>query len=211
MILDPQKSYTFSNYFEMRIDALDLAEYFGYSFKRAPLDLPRYAGELDRCIPLKEDLVSIIPRLIRLNEQSKREAIIFPILKTALLYADAAVRIEQPIKVSEQLQGVLDYLLTVDNLKQLVVIEAKQGDLDYGFSQLLAEMIALDRWERSPSLEQQPILIGAVTIGELWRFGTLNRLTQAIVEDTIGYQAPSDLEPLLRILVQSLLQSNPQP
>ncbi len=203
-ILNENQAYTFSNFFELRLDAIDLANYFGYRFRRTRLDLPQYLGALDRLAQLEEDLFDIIPRLVRMNEQSKREALIFPVIKTAARYANAFVRIEQPIKVSHQLQGSLDYLLSTDNLHQLVVIEAKQGDIDYGFTQLLSELIALDQWERSPTREEQPKLIGAVTIGELWRFGVLDRVEKQISEDIIGYRVPSDLETVLRLLIQAL-------
>jgi hypothetical protein len=39
------------------------------------------------------------------------------------------------------------------------VTKAKKQDLDYGMSQLFAEMIALDQWDRSPD---QPKLLGRV-------------------------------------------------
>jgi hypothetical protein len=84
------------------------------------------------------------------------------------------------------------------------LIEAKRGDLDYGFSQLTAEMIALDQWTDAPTLEQQPLLVGAVTVGDSWRFGTLDRTTQMITEDTGSYRVPEDLEPLLRRLIKVL-------
>ncbi|MBR8833985.1 MAG: hypothetical protein DSM106950_08080 [Stigonema ocellatum SAG 48.90 = DSM 106950] len=45
----------------------------------------------------------------------------------------------------------------------------KRDDLDYGFTQLIAELIALV-WERSPKVEQQPRLLGAITTGQIWQF-----------------------------------------
>jgi hypothetical protein len=205
-ILNPEQSYTFSNFFELRIDAIDLAEYFGYQFRRAPLNLKQYSQPVPKLQDLEEDILDTIPRLVRLNEQAKREGIIFPVIKFAVKTANALMRIEYPVKVSNQLQGTLDYLLSVSQLSQLLVIEAKQGDIDYGFSQLLAELIALDQWDRSPTIEQQPQLIGAVTIGDLWRFGVLDRTDKTIVEDVIGYGVPTELEKLVRVLIQSLIQ-----
>jgi hypothetical protein len=203
-VLNPNQSYTFSRYFELRIDPIDLATYFNYKFRRSPLNLPFFIGELDRLASLSASITETIPRLVRLNEQAKREAFIFPVINTVSYYTNALMRIEYPIKISEQLQGELDYLLSVDNLQNLLVIEAKRGDLDYGFSQLTAEMIALDQWPDAPTPEQQPLLVGAVTVGDSWRFGTLDRLTQVITEDTGSYRVPEDLEPLLRLLIQVL-------
>ncbi|NEQ84867.1 MAG: hypothetical protein F6K26_33380, partial [Moorea sp. SIO2I5] len=44
----------------------------------------------------------------------------------------------------------------------LLVVEAKQEDLTNGFTQMAVELIALDQWEKCPSVEQQPQLFGAV-------------------------------------------------
>ena len=46
------------------------------------------------------------------------------------------------IKVNEQLQGYLDYFL--ENVNDLLLLEAKKEDLDYGMTQLIAELIALE-------------------------------------------------------------------
>ena len=80
------------------------------------------------------------------------------------------MRIEYQIKVSEQLQGYFDYL--IKNRNNLLVIEAKKEDLDYGMTQLFAELIALDKWQENP---QQTHLIGSVTTGKIWEFAQLDR------------------------------------
>ncbi|QYO62448.1 hypothetical protein [Leptolyngbya sp. 7M] len=65
----------------------------------------------------------------------------------------------------------------------------------------MAELIVLDQWEQSPSIEQQPVLIDAVTIRDLWRFGRLERQAKSITEDINSYRVPEDLEMVLRILI----------
>lgn len=45
--------------------------------------------------------------------------------------------------VSNWLKGTLDYYFQASNL---LVIEAKRDNLDNGFTQLAAELIALDQW-----------------------------------------------------------------
>jgi len=75
------------------------------------------------------------------------------------------------------------------------VIEAKQDDLSRGFTQLAAEMIAL------AVAEDLDVLYGAVTIGEVWRFGKLEQASQTITQDILLYSVPSQLDQLLRILV----------
>jgi hypothetical protein len=74
--------------------------------------------------------------------------------------------------------------------------------LTYGFTQLATEMIALDQWEKTPT---QSTLIGAVTTGSIWQFGRLNRATKHFEQGLDIYRVPEDLEPLMRILVQSLI------
>ncbi len=206
-VIDTNRSYTFSNYSELRIDPIDLAEYFSYSLRRTTLQLPQYQGAIHRLETLTADMNDILPRLVTMNEQAKREMLIAPVVRTVVQIADAFVRIEYPVNVSNQLQGNLDYLLSIDNLGQLLVIEAKRDDLDYGFTQLMAELIALDRWERSPKVEQQPELVGAITTGQIWRFAVLDRQAKHLDQGLDSYVLPRDIETLLRILVHALQHS----
>jgi hypothetical protein len=85
----------------------------------------------------------------------------------------------------------------------LLVIEAKQSDLTRGFSQLAAELIALDQWVDSNA----PELIGAVTTGNIWQFGLLRRSQRQIVQGLNRYRVPEDLESVLRILLGCLAQN----
>jgi hypothetical protein len=78
----------------------------------------------------------------------------------------------------------------------------EEEDLTYGFTQLVAEMIALDRWEKTPN---QQILIGAVTTGFIWKFGRLDREQKHFQEGLDSYRVLEDLEPLLRILIRTLI------
>ena len=98
------------------------------------------------------------------------------------------------INVNERLQGSLDYYISQG--KELLVIEAKQADLSRGFTQLAVELIALDQWTES----ETPILYGAVTTGEDWRFGTYHRQSQQITEDLKLYRVPEEITRLVSIL-----------
>jgi hypothetical protein len=193
-MIDPNKPYTFSDYFKQKIDAIDLAEYFGYRYSKGQLELPQSAA-------IVLSLRRIMPKLLSSNEQIKRDMLIAPIIRCLLEETPALLREEYSIYVSPQLQGSLDYLLSVDNLNQLVVIEAKNDDFNYGFTQLMAQMIALDQWERSPSVEQQPVLVGAVTIGEFWWFGSLSRPDKVLTQGINSYRVPEDVDAILRVLI----------
>jgi hypothetical protein len=199
-VLDPSQSYTFSKIFELKAEVDALAADFGYSLKRSRLALPQYTGELDRLEQLRDRIEEVLPYVNLANEATRREVLIAGVVLDLIHYTHAQLRIEYPIKVSEQLQGLLDYLLRTQN--NLLVIEAKQEDLTNGFTQLVAELIALDRWQDST---QQPILIGAVTTGTVWQFGRLHRETKEIDQGLNLYLVPDDLDPLMRILVQALI------
>jgi hypothetical protein len=199
-LLDPQQSYTFSRIFDLKIDAEDLAIEFGYRFTRTQLHLPHYVGALDRLADLQFRIDSILPYVSLNSEASRREVLISQVIFEVIQITKAQLKIEYPLKVTDRLQGVLDYLLRSET--EVLVIEAKKQDLDYGMTQLLTEMIALDQWDRSPD---QPILIGAVTTGKIWEFARLDRATKQFQQGLQSYRAPDDLEDILRILIQALM------
>jgi len=90
----------------------------------------------------------------------------------------------------------LDYLIR--SKQELIVIEAKRGDLDKGFNQLAAELIALDKYEENNT---NGALYGAITIGYVWKFGILERSKQHISKDINSYTVPGDIERVFSILV----------
>ena len=199
-ILQPEQSYTFSKIFDLKVEADELSAYFGYTFQRKRLNLPHYSGSIDRLEELRSRIEAVMPYVSLTNETSRREVLISQVVLEVVQKTKAQLRIEYPIKVTEQLQGYLDYLLQSQN--EILVIEAKREDMDYGFSQLVAEMIALDQWDRSPV---QPLLIGVVTTGQIWRFGVLDRAKKNIEQGLDLYRVPEDLESVLRILIHALL------
>ena len=199
-VLQPEQSYTFSKIFDLKIEADELSAYFGYTFQRKRLNLPHYSGSIDRLEELRSRIEAVMPYVSLTNETSRREVLISQVVLEVVQKTKAQLRIEYPIKVTEQLQGYLDYLLQSQN--EILVIEAKREDMDYGFSQLVAEMIALDQWDRTPV---QPLLLGVVTTGQIWRFGVLDRAKKNIEQGLDLYRVPEDLESVLRILIHALL------
>lgn len=199
-VLDPQKSYTFNKIFELKIQAKDLASDFGFTLARKRLNLPQCTGDLDRLEELKSRIEEVLPYIDLANETTRREMLIARVISDLIHYTKSEVRIEYPVKVTEQLQGYFDYLLK--SQKNFLVIEAKQEDLTYGFTQLVAELVALDQWQNS---HEQSELLGAVTTGTLWQFGRLDRTAKHIDQGLDSYRVPDDLDPLMRILVQALV------
>ncbi|WP_414577431.1 hypothetical protein [Anabaena sp. CCY 9402-a] len=194
-ILNPDQSYTFSQYFQLPNPTLEILAEFEYSYERTNLDLPRYAEE----IKYLDFLQGYLQRNIRLfnpvTEISIREFLIAPILAEVCDQTNAELYSEYPINVGEKLKGTLDYYLRKFN--SLLVLEAKQSDIRRGFTQLAVELIALEKSVDNEST----ILYRAVTNGDDWKFGTLNRENQLISEDIKLYRVPEGLEELVRVLV----------
>jgi hypothetical protein len=208
-LLDLEQNYSFSRYFDLGVEAGDLAAEFGYSLKRTKLLLPQVSRDLDRLEELRDRLEELLPYVPLTSELARREMVISRVMAEVIHYTQAELRIEYALKVSNWLQGSLDYLLQMrDPIGQfgqfLGVIEAKYEDLTRGFSQLVAELIALDQWDRTPDRTVQPQLIGSVTTGIIWQFGRLDRATKTIEQGINSYRVPEDLESILRILVAGL-------
>lgn len=198
-IINSEQAYTFSKIFDLKIEPKDLAKYFNYSFIRTKLNLSPYQEELDRINQLQERIEEILPYASLSSEAARREILISPVIFDLVHYTKAEIFIEYSIKVSEQLQGHLDYFL--ENSHNLLVIEAKKEDLDYGMTQLIAELIAVEQWQEN---KNETCLIGAVTTGKIWEFARLNRQTEQIEQGLESYRVPEDIEPLMRILVKIL-------
>lgn len=197
--LDPNRSYTFSNYFDLGIIPSELVTEFGYTLSKQIVMLPQYLGELDRLANLKQRIEEVLPYIDSENETTRREFMIAPIVIDLIYYSHARARIEYILKLNNQLQGSLDYYLESD--RGLVIIEAKQADLSRGFGQLAVELIALDQWTDS----QQSELLGAVTTGNIWQFGILQRSQKHILQVLNLYRVTEDIEEVIRILLAALL------
>jgi hypothetical protein len=201
-IIQPDQSYTFADYFKLNFAPQDILAHFNVTLQRCALNLPHYPGSLDRLEDLKLRIEESLPRLSLTSEMARREFLIAPVLTDLLHYTQANLNVEYPIAVNTQLKGSLDYLL--QNQQVFLVIEAKNEDLERGFVQLAIELIALDQWIES----NQRILQGAVSTGNIWQFGQFDRQTHQVTQDLNLYRVPTDLDDLLRILVQILA---PQP
>jgi hypothetical protein len=77
------------------------------------------------------------------------------------------------------------------------VVEAKKADMEKGFTQLAVELIAMDQFIDATS----DFRYGAITVGDLWRFGKLDRQQKRILKDIDSFRVPLDLEGLFQVLV----------
>ncbi|AUB39243.1 hypothetical protein COO91_05235 [Nostoc flagelliforme CCNUN1] len=194
-IIQPGQSYTFSKYFELPFSPGDILAELGCDYERERLQLPQSISIPNQIPELQRVIDRNLRRVKLLSEDARKQAIIAPILLEVCEIAQTQLNIEYPISVSDQLKGNLDYY--IDKGKGLLVIEAKQADLSRGFIQLAVELIALDQWINSDT----PILYGAVTTGEDWRFATYKRQEKQITEDFKLYRVPEELTELINILV----------
>ena len=198
----PASVTSFHDYFKLDVEPDDVAVAFGYTFESVALELP-FA---DVAPPWAEELRERIGRwlpIIRLNnEAGRRETMIEPVLLETSAYLHARLSIEYAVNVAPQLKGRLDYLVRAP--QSLLVVEAKDGDMGHGVSQLVAEMIALDKWSKT----EERRLYGALTTGTLWQFAVMNRETKTIMQDVRGFSVPGELVDLLRTLI-GILQDKP--
>lgn len=185
------------------IEAQDLAKEFGYSFERKWLKLPQYTGELDRSPQTQERIEEILPHISLIRDRAKREILVSPIIRDLIHYTKAYMRIECPIQVTEELEVVLDYFIKYHQC--IVITFAKESDTDFGMTELIASLIALDRWLKDPP---QTHLIGAVTSGRTWEFARLNRESKHIEQGLENYGLLKNFDALMRILVQVVTGEN---
>jgi len=193
-ILEEGKSYTFSDYFNLANPTKEILSEFGYKFRLERINLPGhpFEGSLEK---LKNTFYKKLPHISLNSETAKREMLVAPVLLELLDFVEADIDIEYPLNVSDQLKGNIDYLIR--SAHSLIIIEAKKADLERGFNQLAVEMIAVDKYME----ESDNPIYGAVTVGDLWKFGILDRREKLISKDIDSYRVPSDLEELFSVFI----------
>jgi len=199
-IIPQDASYTFSDYFKLNFYTKDILAHFGYSFQMQNYVLPRAPSEPGQLGNLRTRLEESLPYLNLTNETARREFLIAPVLLKVVRHTHAEIKVEYPLQVTQQLKGTLDYFLQAKN--NLLIIEAKNADLQRGFTQLAVELIALDKWIESDA----KLLYGAVSQGNVWQFGILDRQKQSVTQDFNLYSVPTNLEDLLSILIAILTE-----
>jgi hypothetical protein len=137
------------------------------------------------------------------TEKARSELIIAPLLFELRELLDRQVSLfsgtDFTVAPELGLNGICDFLLTRSNSNiviqapALVVIEAKKGELNAGWGQCAAEMVAAQKFNRSREQEVSP-LYGSVTTGTQWQF--LRLIDQQLVIDVREYS----LDPIDRIL-----------
>ncbi len=197
-IIDPKKSYTFSDYFALNPPIDELLAYFGYTKQVIPWNWSKASHDLAFFAGLRKQFETHLQVADLTTESARQQILVAPILLNLAAYLQTKVYIEYPLRVTHQLKGKIDYYLRRHS--NLLIIEAKNDDLSRGFTQLAVELIAFDQWLE----EDEKPLYGIVTIGNVWQFSILNRQTKQITQDIHLYPIPDDIEDLLQILITIL-------
>ena len=200
-----QQVSTFADYFKLNLDIEDVTAYFGYTFQSSYVDLPRTLQPIPWFADLHERIHTSLPYISLTSETARREFLIAPVLLDVARYTQARIKVEFLLDVSDKLRGSLDYFIQARHT--LLVIAAKNADLQRGFTQLTAELIALDQWLETT----HAMLYGAVSIGNVWQFGLLDRTEKRMTQDLNLYRVPADLEDLLHILVAIITENSTTP
>ena len=198
-ILNLEEAYTFSRYAELAFDPEDILAELGFGLEKAALSLPQFSSPLD-CVALKERLEQDLLCVDLTSEMARQEVLIAPTLLELCRLSRSKLKIEYPIMVNNFLKGTLDYFVISQN--DLLVVEAKNADMARGMTQLAVELIAVDSWTNL----DVPLLYGAVTTGDIWKFALLQREEKCINVDINLYRSPADLDNLLRMLM-GIIQS----
>lgn len=201
-IIADDATYTFTDYFKLNYDIEDILAHFGYSFEIKPCTLPQATREAELFAGLRERLEKSLPHLRLTSEMARREFLIAPVLQEVVLHTQTELRVEYPLEVSPQLGGTVDYYLHARHT--LLVVEAKKADLQRGFTQLAVELVACDQVIDSDAGR----LYGAVSTGDVWRFGLLEQATRHIIQDLNLYRVPADLHDVMKILIAIVTSDN---
>ena len=130
-ILKKDKRYSFSDYFYMSNPAEEIIAELGYhlDFEEIQFSLASNIEQstVDR---LKNFYYRLLPKITINSEMAKREFMIAPLLHEVIFEIDAKLNVEYPIDVDDKLNGLIDYLIR--SKQELIVIEAKKGDLERG-------------------------------------------------------------------------------
>jgi hypothetical protein len=193
-ILEENKSYTFSDYFKLPYPTRDIVAEFGYEFRFEKIELPKKEMDHLNLERLRTVFYKKLRHVSLNSETAKREFFVSPLLLELLDYIEIDIDVEYPVNVNERLKGNIDYI--IHSSKNLIVVEAKNAEIDKGFTQLAVELIAMESYLEN----HNDLLYGAITMGDWWRFGVLDRKNKIIFKDIDAFLIPADMEKLFSVL-----------
>lgn len=234
MVLQEGTTYTFSQVLELNSETEEILADLGYRFRSAPLSLhseevPCLAPQLDQMRVQMRERLPFVPLT---SEAAYRAFYTTPLLFGALDQVRFKMHMAYPV-AGGRLKGTVDFLLR--GRHDMVVAGVAKEELERGFSQLAAQMVALSEQMAKPTVGPvhprraqkavragrgrggsrgpetargaQTRLFGVVTAGPIWQFGLLERGQKRVTKDTEEFLLPRDLERLVGILAGLLGES----
>lgn len=122
------------------------------------------------------------------SEKAKSELLVAPVLAQARKLTDRQVQLfsgeEFNVDQERGLNGFCDFLFTKSGNRfsieapVLMLVEAKRGEIESGWGQCVAEMVAAQLYNQNQG-QTISVIYGCVTSGRLWQFFKLeeNRIT----------------------------------
>jgi hypothetical protein len=179
-------------------------------------DVPNLFGSVDSIEPSKM-LKSLLEEFVPLGssigtEKARSEFIIAPILAEVRKLMDNKVSLFSgnrfDVDKDKGLNGYCDFMLSFSNSQLslsapvVIIVEAKNENINSGFGQCMAEMIAAQIYNCG---KNKPInrIYGCVTTGSIWRF--LKLIDKTIYLDSIEYYL-DQLSKILGIFLAGLSQ-----
>lgn len=135
-------------------------------------------------VSLEPEFLNIFDRYLSLgqkarSEKARSELIVSPVLVELLHLADHQIQLfsgeEFNVDRERGLNGFCDFLLTKSTISSIIqapivmLVEAKKEELDVGWGQCAAEMVAAQIFNANKD-ESIPIVYGCVTSGKFWQF-----------------------------------------
>ena len=163
---------------------------------------------------LRQTLAENVPVALDIStEKARSEFIIAPLLmevRRQLHYRISLFSgVEFNVDIAQGLHGVCDFLLSLSPLQLaveapvVVVVEAKNENIKQGVIQCMAEMVAVQQFnrERHSTIET---VYGAVTTGNLWKF---LRLINTVVSVDLTEYHISQIEQVVGMLVAMIREA----
>jgi hypothetical protein len=186
-------------------------------FNLVIVEQPSFLPAIEPITPsanLAEFLDRYLPLALALNtEKARSEMLICPILLEIKRLLDQKISLfsgnDFTVDPSVGLNGVCDFLISRSpeqlyiEAPAVVIVEAKREDLNGGLGQCVAEMVAAQRFNEQ-NQSSVPIIHGAVTTGDRWKFLRLEG--QAVTIGLREYLVPP-VEQILGILVSLIFNA----
>ena len=169
------------------------------AFQLQEVDTTGLFSDIEPVVP-SELLTTLLARNIPLatamgTEKAKSELIVAHVLVELREQLDHTISlfsgIDFNVDAEAELTGVCDFLISLSPVQfylevpVIVLVEAKNDNLEVGLGQCVAEMVAAQRFNAEKG-NDIPIVYGATTTGVLWRFLKLEGQTLHI--DMTVYQ-----------------------